>query len=382
MHIGDLIMGTLVQRGKKYTAVFRKMVEGKTKVKSISLGTEKKSIASKLFAKLNVDYQEGKIDLFNNFSFEEWLRGAESNPQGSPMLKDCIDMYLSDSQHLRDSSKKHYTNILNEMATHISMTFPLKMICREDVAIFLESGNRNNVSYNSYRRHINIFFNWCVNAKLIDDNPVSKLKKKPVDDNLSQQIISESELQMLLTAHEKYVEEGIINKTMTKERQQQLWFRPLIMTYFYAGLRRSEALKLKWSDIDFDQRFMSVRAAKGGKAVIVVILKPLLEELKRWREVSRGELVFPSVKTGLKSDIPLTAGTVQKIFKKILRRTNLDESIHIHSLRHSCVTYLLLNKVDITLVNKTLRHSSLDITKRYEHLVPVNLRDRIDELGL
>jgi integrase len=120
----------------------------------------------------------------------------------------------------------------------------------------------------------------------------------------------------------------------------------------------------------------------GGKAVIVVILKPLLEELKRWREVSRGELVFPSVKTGLKSDIPLTAGTVQKIFKKILRRTNLDESIHINSLRHSCVTYLLLNKVDITLVNKTLRHSSLDITKRYEHLVPVNLRDRIDELGL
>jgi hypothetical protein len=63
----------LVKRNKKYSVVFRKMTDGVVKSKSIALGTEKKSTAERLATRLRHDVQEGKVNVFENFNFQEWL---------------------------------------------------------------------------------------------------------------------------------------------------------------------------------------------------------------------------------------------------------------------------------------------------------------------
>jgi integrase/recombinase XerD len=231
-------------------------------------------------------------------------------------------------------------------------------------------------------RHIRVFFNWAVKNGLIQENPTDDVNKKPVDETLSQKIITEMQLQLLLDTHKAYIDEQAAIGTISKNWQRQDWFRPLIMTYFYVGLRLTEALNLQWRDIDLPNRTLTVRKAKGGKTVVIALTKKIAKELADWKTKATGELVFASPKQNLSEEIPLFPKTVQRIFKRLVRKAGLGDTIHIHSLRHSCVTYLLSNGVDILSVNKTLRHTSLDVTRRYEHLSPNDIRDKFEKLDL
>lgn len=90
-------------------------------------------------------------------------------------------------------------------------------------------------------------------------------------------------------------------------------------------------------------------------------------------------MVFPS-ETGFSEPQKMTKGNISRVFRKYVDEAGLSKSINFHGLRHSCGTELLRMGYDINEVAKILGHSSLDITRIYEHLTADDLSDKMRKL--
>lgn len=160
-------------------------------------------------------------------------------------------------------------------------------------------------------------------------------------------------------------------------------YRTLLMVIYSAGLRVSEALNLKMSDIDSDRMTLHIRCAKGGKDRYVILSPVVYNALKDyWKACKFKELVFPSKKN---VDRPLSANRASQIFKEAKQKAGVTKPGGIHSLRHGFATHLLESGADIFAIKTLLGHASIQSTVRYLDFVPhrhQNLVSPIDRLAL
>jgi integrase len=157
------------------------------------------------------------------------------------------------------------------------------------------------------------------------------------------------------------------------------FWRPLLATAVFTGLRQGELLGLTWSDIELDARKLYVRRqftsgrmtdvkTKAGRRT-VSIPASLAAELRRWRlacPASELDLVFPS-----KAGTPISPqNMLSRGFLPALRRAKLRR-LKFHSLRHSYASMLLHNNEPIKRVQTLLGHASAQVTLDvYGHLLP------------
>jgi site-specific recombinase XerD len=160
-------------------------------------------------------------------------------------------------------------------------------------------------------------------------------------------------------------------------------YRTLLMVIYSAGLRVSEALNLKISDIDSDRMTLHIRCAKGGKDRYVILSPVVYFALKEYWKVCRfTDLVFPSKKQANK---PLSTNRASQIFKEAKQKAGVTKSGGIHSLGHGFATHLLESGADIFAIKTLLGHASIQSTVRYLDFVPhrhQNLVSPIDRLAL
>ena len=128
----------------------------------------------------------------------------------------------------------------------------------------------------------------------------------------------------------------------------------LLQIVYYCGLRVSEALSLKFEDVDLKNGVLKVVKGKGGKDRIVPIPKQLFQELSMWFKLelfNSDELLFKIKRV-----------RVHQIIKAI------RPDIHIHTLRHSYATHVYEKTGDIRMVQELLGHEDIGTTQVYTHL--------------
>lgn len=142
--------------------------------------------------------------------------------------------------------------------------------------------------------------------------------------------------------------------------------RVLFAIAYSSGLRVSEIVKLRPSDIDSDRMVIRVDQGKGAKDRLALLSPALLEDLRTyWRRERPSEFLFPSpVRRG-----PLCAGALKHAFKRAKERARIDKPGGIHLLRHAFATHLLEAGVDLHTLQRLLGHRSLRSTTRYLHLM-------------
>jgi len=139
-------------------------------------------------------------------------------------------------------------------------------------------------------------------------------------------------------------------------------YRSILTTCYAAGLRISEALHLRPTDIDSRRMVIRVEQGKGQRDRYVMLSPKLLEILRNWWRVSRPRRwLFP----GRRPDHPLGRGAVRRACQQARRRSRLSKAITPHALRHAFAVHLLEAGADVRTIQLLLGHRSLATTARY-----------------
>jgi len=141
--------------------------------------------------------------------------------------------------------------------------------------------------------------------------------------------------------------------------------RLLLMLVYSAGLRVSEVVSLKTTDLDFDRRMIKVRQGKGAKDRYVMLSSSIAEIYRQYRtSIMIRDWLFPGATPGTH----LTARSAQAVFYTAAAKAGIMKDVSIHSLRHSFATHLLESSRDLRGVQELLGHADISTTQVYTHL--------------
>ncbi|HBO44539.1 MAG TPA: integrase [Planctomycetaceae bacterium] len=156
-------------------------------------------------------------------------------------------------------------------------------------------------------------------------------------------------------------------------------YRALLMTIYAGGLRVSEAVHLRVTDIDSKRMLIRVRQGKGRKDRYVNLSPKLLAILREyWRVFRPSDWLFP----GKPPTRPLSRDAVNDLCKRICARAKMTKRVTPHTLRHSFATHLLEAGTDLRTIQILLGHRSLKTTARYTHVSEKTLRSAPSLLDL
>jgi len=138
--------------------------------------------------------------------------------------------------------------------------------------------------------------------------------------------------------------------------------RALLMTTYSAGLRVSEVVRLKPTDIESDRMLIRVEQAKGRKDRYTLLAERALTELRAyWRDYRPGQWLFAR----RDHTAPLSISAAQRIYGKTRRAAGISHGRGIHSLRHAFATHLLEAGVDLLTIRQWMGHNNLKTTAGY-----------------
>jgi site-specific recombinase XerD len=141
--------------------------------------------------------------------------------------------------------------------------------------------------------------------------------------------------------------------------------RLLLTTVYAAGLRVSEAIALRVSDIDADRLTIRVEHGKGGKDRYVPLAARLLQDLRAYWKTAPPQVWLFANRQGTR---PIDITIAQKIYTMAKLRAGIHKQGGIHSLRHAFATHLLEAGTDLHTVQRLLGHRQISTTMRYFHL--------------
>jgi site-specific recombinase XerD len=155
--------------------------------------------------------------------------------------------------------------------------------------------------------------------------------------------------------------------------------RVLLMTTYSAGLRVSELVNLKITDIDAARMTIRVKQGKGGKDRYAILSQNLLTELRQyWKRYRPALWIFPNrAKNG-----PLSRNEAWHIFNQAKKRAGLKKGRGIHTLRACFATHLLEAGVDLRSIQFLMGHNSILSTQRYLRLQPHNRGSTVSPLDM
>ncbi len=155
--------------------------------------------------------------------------------------------------------------------------------------------------------------------------------------------------------------------------------RVLLMTTYAAGLRVSEAVRLKLTDIDSSRMMIRVEQGKGCKDRYTVLSSRLLKELRLyWSRHRPSPWLFP----GKDRNRPMPIGTAQKIYYHAKDRAGITRGRGIHTLRHCFATHLLEAGVDLPTIQSLMGHGSIVTTMIYVRVTKKKLGSTQSPLDL
>ena len=337
----------LYKRGKIYWCEFH--IEGQrfrfsTKVTDKSLAKEiEQTIKSDIIRKQFKIPQKNKKKFILAEIFQEYI-GSLNNAKGT------VEKKLYHAKHFLDAFGN--TDIKNITSIDIK-SYQLKRK-NEYLSIPVNRGKKESeINFDFVNGEIltlSSFFNYAIEKGYIENNPAYKIKKLNTLSRLK--TLSDSDIEKLIAA--------ATNK-LTKD---------LITFLIYTGCRKGEALNLKWDDVDLQNDIIAIKGTKTKYDRYIPISKPLKELLSRIEKVQ--DVLYVFNRNGAKlSDF-------KRSFHTACRNAGLKD-MHIHDLRHVFASTLTMNDVSLYKTGILLGHRTPNMTQRYAHLKPGELKKEIEK---
>ena len=201
------------------------------------------------------------------------------------------------------------------------------------------------------------FFNFLVFEDYRKTNPLDLIESPKIGRKLPD-TLSEEEIDRLIAAIDLSKPEGERNRAMLE-------------TLYGCGLRVSELVNLKLSDLFFDEGFIKV-TGKGDKERFVPIVNSTIKYINNYIIYIRNHL---TIQQGYEDTLflnrrgkQLTRAMIFTIIKQLAEKIGLKKSVSPHTFRHSFATHLLQNDADLRSIQLMLGHESITTTEIYVHM--------------
>jgi integrase len=320
-----------------------------------------------------VDYRVGNQRRWSTFSTkaeaETYLRELRLRPidvqVGYQEIKDVL-VGEAVSQYLKTITPKKSERTwsvdqiaLDEIAKFYDkkMVWEVSLQSLESFQLGLAKG-LNPATVNRKFNVIKNFFRKCVEWKYVRENPSANIKRLMEFPQKKHPLSSEQ--------ISKIIEEA------------PAWASSVIYLIAKTGIRRGEACSVKWEDVDFDHKAISVRSKKGGVSRVREI--PMTDDvhhflLTQWNERKNSFAKNAFVFTGPRG-LPIDRANLSKAVTQVGKRFCI-ENAGLHILRHTILTKLSEHDQSGSTLQKLAGHSSLVTTQRYIHHSTEALRESL-----
>lgn len=286
-----------------------------------------------------------------------------------------FEEYLRLEKGLSLNSVNAYINDVNKLVDFL-LKNDFKGITPQKVKLnhlkgFLEWLNENGVSPRTQARTISgikSYYKYLLIEEKITSDPTALLESPKIGRKLPD-VLTLNEIDALINAIDATKSEGQRNKA-------------ILETLYSCGLRVSELVDLKVSDLHFDQGYIKVEG-KAGKERLVPVSPRAIAEINNYFEGYRRTLHI----TPLANDVLFLNRRGQKlsrvmiftIIKNLAAKINLNKKISPHTFRHSFATHLIEGGADLRAVQEMLGHESILTTEIYTHIDRDYLKDTINQ---
>ena len=162
-----------------------------------------------------------------------------------------------------------------------------------------------------------------------------------------------------------------------------LKYQTALSVAYGAGLRASEVVGLKVTDVDSKRMVLHIERGKGGKDRYAMLSPVMLGRLRTWYRVARAQGKMPDggwLFPGQNPIDPMSTRQLNRAVHAAARTAGLDKRVSMHSLRHAFATHLLEQKEDIRVIQVLLGHKKLETTALYTQVATETLRQVISPL--
>ncbi len=256
------------------------------------------------------------------------------------------------SRRYSDNTIKTYTDALKSFLLFFNNK-PIEEITNEDLITYNNNfilKNKLSASYqNQIVNAVKLFFR-TVENKVMNEELIHRPKREKVLPN----VLSKEEVKEILNA------------------LGNIKHRTMLSLIYSCGLRRSELLNLKPTDIDSKRNIIIIRAAKGKKDRIVPLSEKILSMLRAYYKSYKPKTwLFEGQNKGE----PYSEYSLQSVLKDAVEKSNIKKPVSLHWLRHSYATHLMESGTDLRYIQELLGHKSSKTTEIYTHVSTKSLKN-------
>ncbi len=298
----------------------------------------------------------------------------KNQPENTAIIEQFLT-YLLLEKNLSSNSCASYQKDLQIFAAYLEQQSQnpksdLNHFNQKDIENYLAKRKEDKLSPRSTQRLLSClrtFIKYCHLQHIRKDNPLAAIAR-PKPQRYLPEYLSEKEVESLLNAPDT-------------SNPMELRDKAMLELMYASGLRVSELINLKFSDLDLNNNLIRV-IGKGDKERLVPFAEItgswLVKYLSTYRnlilDAKDPDCVFLSNRNSC-----MTRQTFWHRIKAYTVRTGIHKNVHPHTLRHSFATHLLNHGADIFAVQELLGHANSDTTQIYTHLAQARLTQIFDE---
>ncbi len=288
--------------------------------------------------------------------------------------KKGYETFLRVEKSLSPNSVSAYVNDINKLITFVNEYYP--NLTPETVKLaqlrkFVEWMNQKGISPRTQARTISgikSFYKFLLIEEAVENDPTTLVESPRIGRKLPE-ILTDDEINQLIEAIDETKAEGLRNKA-------------ILETLYSCGLRVSELVDLKLSNLHFEQEFLRI-AGKGERERLVPISKRAIEDIKKYLVNSRKKLTiekgFENIVFLNRRGKKLSRVMIFTIIKNLADKIKLEKNISPHTFRHSFASALVQGGADLRTVQEMLGHESILTTEIYAHLDKEYLKDTVNK---
>jgi site-specific recombinase XerD len=284
------------------------------------------------------------------------------------------------SFHIRGYSKstiKRYKYVIALYCRLFSIT-QLKDINHENIKSLFFHGrtvrNWQTATYIVFFKSLSVFFKWCIAERYLVTNPMEGIEKPRLEKKLPSKLTKQDAFRLL-----ELIDNYPYNSAFIRLRNHAIF-----CMFICAGLRLNELLKLRFADVDLQNKTLFIYQGKGSKDRIIPINQRLLGSLEKYvLERKRMAKTCPEFFASFNRNMGFTESGMKRLVLQF--REIAGVKFTVHKLRHTFATLMLEGGCDIYSLSKMMGHSDIKTTTIYlaasaEHLRSQMVKHPLNDL--